>query len=173
MLNEIQNLSREFFEKLGIDISKLEVVKEEENIFFIKLETKDSAILIWKYWVNFEAVQNLLRSIFSNKYDEKIKIHFEINDYIHNKDAKLFAFIDKEIARAKETWRNMKLPYLNAYERKKVHDYVSKLEDKEIKTESRWEKKDRRLYIILTKNDIKKESTKHKKLEIDIDSIDI
>ena len=37
MLNEIQNLSREFFEKLGIDISKLEVVKEEENIFFYKV----------------------------------------------------------------------------------------------------------------------------------------
>ena len=67
----------------------------------------------------------------------------------------------------------MKLPYLNAYERKKVHDYVSKLEDKEIKTQSRWEKKDRRLYIILTKNDIKKDNIKHQKLEIDIDSIDI
>ena len=177
MIEEIKEISKTFFDKLWIELTSLEVNEEITDIFYIKIDTIDSSLLIWTHGVTFEALQGLLRTLFSQKYDRKIRLHLEINDYIHNKDAKLFALIDREILRAKETGRNMKLPYLNGYERKIVHSYVHKLGDSEIRSKSMWEGADRRMYIILTKNWVfKKEEVwerRHTKLEIDIDSNDI
>ncbi len=176
MLKEIKSFSEEFFNKINIDIDFLEVVLEAEDTFFIKVNTPDSSIAIWNHGINFEAIQYIFRNIFSNKYNKKVRLHLEINDYIHNKDSKLFAFIDKEIEKAKNTGRNMKLPLLNWYERKKVHSYVHKLCDESIKTESRWEWHDRRIFIMFSWNKQKYEKKlekKHVKLEIDIDWDDI
>ncbi len=176
MIDEIREFSEMFFNKIGVEIDSFDVILEQEDIYFIKIETPDSGILIWNHWSTFESIQWLLRNIFSNKYDRKIRLHLEINDYIHNKDAKLFAFIDKKISFAKEVNRNIKLPVLNWYERKKVHSYVSDLNDTDIKTESRWEWKDRRMFIILVnkvENNYKKPEKKWSGLEIDIDWDDI
>ena len=174
MLKEIEWFAEVFFEKLNIDIDFLEVVLEAEDIFFVKVDSPDSGLIIWNHWTNFEAIQSMFRNIFSNKYDKKIKLHLEINDYVHNRDAKLFAFIDKEIEKAKSTGRNMKLPVLNWYERKKVHSYVHKLGDNMIKSESKWGWKERRMFIIYLWNKTEKfPEIKHTKLEIDIDWDDI
>jgi len=175
MKAEMEKIILEFFNKLWIKLTSLDIDEKEENIFFVKINTPESGLLIWTHGITFEAIQSILRAILNNKFDKKIKVHFEINDYIHNKDAKLFAFIDKEIKRAKETWRNMKLPRFSAYERKKIHDYVWNLNDPEIFTESRWEWIERRLYIILEKNkNFNSKKIKEKiSLSIDLDWDDI
>lgn len=178
MINEIKEFSVEFFEKMWIEIDNLDVILEWEDIFFVKINTPDFPILIWRHWFVFESVQSILRNIFSNKYDKKIRIHLEINDYIHNKDAKLFSMVDSKIEFVKKIWKNIMLPPLNAYERKKVHSYVIKLWDKSIKSKSSWEWKDRRMSIIykndnLDKNYFKASEISHKKLDIDIDGDDI
>jgi len=180
MIQEIKDIVTVFCEKLCIDVNNIEVSLKEDNIYILKIETDDSWILIWNHWSVFESLQWIFRNIFRNKFPENIRIHLEINDYIHNRDTRLFSLIEKEIIKAKETWRNMKLPFLSWYERKKVHSYISELNDSEIITESRWEGKERRLFIVLSKNKINfekrtnnsiKKSTS--KLEIDIDWDDI
>ena len=96
-------------------------------------------------------------------------------------DDSVKAFLEK-IEYAKKVGRNMKLPVLNPYERKKVHSYIADKNDTEIKTESKWEWKERRLFIILSDNLRKNpnndnipsfNSIKPTKLEIDIDWDDI
>ena len=176
MVPEIKDFSHTFFDKLGLDIEKIEVTKQEENIFFLKIDTPDSGIMIWTHWVTFQSLQTLLRKLFKSKFWEETKLRLEINDYTQNKDQKLFSFIDREINKAKETGRNMKLPVLNSYERKKVHGYISDLKDPEIFTQSRWEWRERRLFIILSRNSVERPRNTYKndsKLEIDIDWEDI
>jgi predicted RNA-binding protein Jag len=173
MIEQIKDFSIIFFEKLSIEIDNLDVISEWENIFYLKIKTPDSWILIWTHGSVFESLQSLFRNIFRGKFDANIKIYFKINDYVHNKDAKLFSFIDKEINKAKETWRNMKLPVLNWYDRKKVHSYIADLNDSEIITESRWEGKERRLFLLLVKNNKSIPKKIISKLEIDIDGDDI
>jgi spoIIIJ-associated protein len=174
MKEEIKNIVLEFFDKMWVVIDDVIIKEELEDIFSIKIETQDSGLLIGTHWTTFESIQNILRSIFFSKYERKIKIHIEINDYIHNKDEKLFAFIDREIARAKETWRNMKLPKFSSYERKKIHDYIGTLNDSEIFTKSKWEWSERRLYIFLNKNNQYEQKPQEKiGLTIDIDWDDI
>jgi len=45
-LETVKKISRDFFEKMGINLNNLEVNKEDENIFYVKVETNDSPLLI-------------------------------------------------------------------------------------------------------------------------------
>ena len=164
MQNKINKLIKDFFEKLNISINSLEIDKsDDKNIYNIKIKTDESWLIIWSHWKNLDAIQNILKNIISNNIWEKIKIHLEINDYIKTKDDRLFDFIQKEIEYVKKTGKEIKLPYYSAYERKKIHSYVHNLENPWVETKSRWEWKERRLYI--TKEAIK--------LTIDVDWNDI
>jgi len=44
--NKITQIVHDFFEKLTIEIDSLEVIQEEENIFYVKIQTPDSSLLI-------------------------------------------------------------------------------------------------------------------------------
>jgi hypothetical protein len=46
MIETIEKLSKEFFEKLGVGMDSLEVIEEVEGIFLIKVESKESSLLI-------------------------------------------------------------------------------------------------------------------------------
>ncbi len=148
MLEKIKKISQEFFNKLNINYNDLKIIENTENIFLIKINSTDSWLLIWNHWKNFEAIQLLLSLIIKKQINENIKIHLEINDYIHNKDEKLFNFVKRKISLAKKLQKNIVLPFFNAFERKKIHSFVSDLNDKKIDTESFWEWKDRRIHII-------------------------
>lgn len=63
----------------------------------------------------------------------------------------------------KKSWKDVEMPFLSAYERKKVHSFISDMWDDYIFTKSIWEWAERRLFIC----------TKGEKLEIDIDWDDI
>lgn len=164
MENDINALVSDFFEKLSIKIDSLEVTNvDESNIFNIKIKTEESGMLIWPHGKNLNIIESIIRLMCSKKVWEKIKLHLEINDYIKTKDDRLFDFIKSKIKIIEKTGKDIQLPFYSSYERKKIHWYVSDLENKSIYTKSIWEWKERRLYIC-------KEG---EKLTIDIDWDDI
>ena len=110
-----------------------------------------------------DAIQNILRLFLSKINNSKIKIHLEINDYRQEKDKRLFDFITSKIESVRKTGKDIMLPYYSAYDRKKIHSFVSVYNDDSIFTKSIWEEKERRLYIC----------KQWKKLSIDIDWDDI
>jgi len=164
MKDIVQDLISSFFEKLDINIDSLEVSSTEEtNIFNIKIKTEESWLIIWPHWKTLDAFQNILKLMCSKKTWEKIKLHLEVNDYIKSKDDRLLDFIKHKIDYLVKTWKDIKLPFYTAYERKKIHSFVAEMNNKWIYTKSIWEWKDRRLH--LCKEDVK--------LTIDIDWDDI
>ena len=158
----IKNIVEEFFSKMLVDFSNLEVKKELENIYYIKLETTDSSLIIWTRWRNLEDIKNILKILINRKAEENIIIHIEVNDYLKSKEDKLINYIKNKIDYVKETNKEFRLPFFSAYERKKIHSYVSDLKS-DIYTKSEWEWKDRRLFIC----------KKNNKMTIDLDWIDI
>lgn len=126
---------QEFFEKLGIDFSQLSVVLEAEHIYAISLQTTDSALLIGPHGKNLETITHILKLLLSKKLESHITVHLEVNDYLEKKDAKLLAFIQSKIDLVQKTGKEIILPFLTAYERKKVHSYVSE-HSKNIYTQS-------------------------------------
>lgn len=162
-LDEIKQIVDTFFEKLNVDIKNLEINLEEVNIFSIKIETVDSSLLIWYSGKNLEDIRTILKSIISKKVWENIILHLEVNDYLSKKDDKLFNFILKKIDILKSSWKEIVLPFFNAYDRKKIHKFVASLNDENIFTKSVWEWKNRRLHLC----------KKSQNLTIDIYWIDI
>ncbi len=161
---DIKDMVSIFFEKLSIEIENIEVMEEKENIFYIKIKTPDSWLLIWYSGKNLEDVRVILKSIITHTSENKnIILHLEVNDYLSKKEDKLHDFIMKKIQIVKSWKWDIILPYFNSYERKKIHSYVSELSDNEIFTKSVWEWAERRLHIC----------KKSQNITIDIDGIDI
>lgn len=163
MKENIEKITNDFFKWLDINIDEIIVTEQEENIFLIKIETPDSGLLIWNHWKTFNDILHILRLIISNNSEEKMKIHLEINDYMKSKDERLQWFIESKIKYVESSGNDLKLPYYSAYDRKKIHGFVSDNNNDDIYTKSIWEGSSRRLYICKAE----------KKLTIDIDWDDI
>jgi len=158
----VKQITNEFFKKLLVNIDDIEILQEQEDIFYIKIKTPDSSLLIWYSGKNLEDIRKILRDILSKINGKNIILHIEINDYLSKKEDKLFNFILKKIEIAK-SWKEVILPFFSAYDRKKIHSYVSKLKDETIFTKSVWEWSERRLHIC----------KKSENITIDMDWIDI
>lgn len=159
----IENLVKDFLDKLLITYDSIEVDSENEWIYSIKIKTEESWVLIGPHWKNLEAIEGILKLLISTKFNKKIKLHLEINDYVHSKDEKLFSFVKSKIDLLKNGKDSIILPFLNAYERKKVHSFISEFWDNKIYTKSIWEWSERRLHICRV----------NEKITIDIDWCDI
>lgn len=146
-LDIIKEITLDFFKKLLIDIESLEVLQESEKIFYIKLKTVDSGLLIWYMWKTLDDIRSILKNVILSKtWETSLIIHLEVNDYLSKKDDKLFSFISKKIELVK-SWKDIVLPYYSPYERKKIHNYISSLNDDGIFTKSIWEWSERRMHI--------------------------
>lgn len=165
---EAQNVTqivKNFFEKLSVEIQSLEISQEEENIFYVKIQTPDSALIIGYSGKTLEDIRLILRNILSKISGNNTIIHLEINDYLIKKDEKLFEFIEKKIELLKKTGNDIVLPYFNSYDRKKIHAYIANLKDDTITSKSSGEWRERKITLC-------KKSEKLLK-SIDLDAIDI
>lgn len=162
MLESIEVLAKNFFDKLGTDYSELSITEEAENIFRISLKSEDSHLLIWPHWKNLEILTHLLKLLIAKISESHINLHVEVNDYLQKKDEKLLQFIQAKIDYVKSSGKEIILPFFTAYERKKIHSYISE-KGWNIYTQSQGEWHDRRIH--LCKKDVK--------MTIDIDGDDI
>lgn len=163
MLEQITLLSQGFFEKLWVDFSDLEVLEDGPDIYRIRLKSNDSHLLIGPHGKNLEILSHILKVIFSQKIEKKhINLHVEVNDYLEKKDEKLLQFIQSKIDIVKQSGKEIVLPFFTAYERKKVHSYVSEKWGN-VFTQSIGEGNERRIHLC----------KKDAKITIDIDGDDI
>jgi len=162
MEESIKNLVEDFFQRLTINIDSCEVNGEKENIFLVKIKTEESGIVIGPHGKNLETIKFLLKLLISKQMEQNIILHLEVNDYLKSKEERLFNFIESKIAIVQKSGKSLQLPFLTAYERKKVHSYVWDLQNN-IFTKSEGEWRDRRMSLC----------KKPDKLTIDIDGDDI
>jgi len=146
MENETKKIIETFFEKLNLSIESIDIKENLDNNIFIKIKTPDSSLFIWSHGKNLESFEIILKSMIS-RWKERIRLHIEINDYINSRDEKLFFMIKEKINLLKKWVNDIKISNLNPYERKKVHAFVSDLQDTKIYTKSIWEWNERSLYI--------------------------
>lgn len=163
MSESIQKLTESFFQKLWLEIDSLEVLNEENNIYLIKLQSSESPLIIWTNGKNLDNILAILKLMVKKNFWDDIKIHIEVNDYQKSKDDKLQNYIISKIKIVESNWKDIKLPFFSAYERKKIHWFVSDYGNSKIYTKSMWEWAERRLYICKV----------NEKITIDLDWNDI
>lgn len=160
---QIHSLAKEFFEKLAIQVNEVEVRKEQEDIYYIKVQTPDSGIVIGPKGRNLEDIQAILKIMMIHLLGKNVIIHMEVNDYLQAKEEKLLAYVRTKIELVDKTGKDFRLPYLSSYDRKKVHAFVAELANPNIYTKSMGEGPERRLHLC----------KKDEKMTIDLEGNDI
>ena len=159
---KLVELSKTFFEWLWVSHNNITITQESDTIYRVQLQSDDSHILIWPHGKNLESITHIFALIFSKNVGKHCRVHVEVNDYLAKKDEKLLAFIQSKIDGVQKSGNKVILPFFWAYERKKIHSFVSEFNNS-VYTKSEWEGNERRIHIC--KRDIP--------ISIDIDGEDI
>lgn len=120
----MQELFEKFFHGLGIEVTSITIIEEGGDIS-LRLETPDSPLIIGMHGKNLEVFQHLLCRMLEKTVGHFVHLHLEVNDYMKSKDERLFRFLDSKITLVMETREVTRIPNLNAYERKKAHNYIA------------------------------------------------
>lgn len=159
----VLQIAKDFFQKLCIEVSEVNVREEANDVYYIKVQTPDSGIVIGPKWRNLDDIQTVLRIILNHTLGKNIILHIEVNDYLQAKEEKLLAYVKTKMELVEKSGKDFRLPYLTSYERKKVHAFVAELANPNIYTKSLGEWSERRLHLC----------KKDEKMTIDIEWNDI
>lgn len=149
-LTTITEIANGFFETLGLDFSHLEITvqSEEQHIYLIKINSEDSALLIGLHGRTLEEIQSVLIQMCEKALGSYCLIHLEVNDYLAEKQKKLFAIVDRKADLARKNGIDQVIYELSSYERKQVHAYIGDTYP-DIETKSIDGEKGRELHIKL------------------------
>lgn len=109
-------------------------VNEKENIIKANLVSNNNPILIGKDGKNIEALQSLIRNSIRNQIGMDIKVNLDASNYKKKKEESFEREIKKIAKDVLNTHIDVKLDPMNSYNRRIVHNIVSKF--KNLKTES-------------------------------------
>lgn len=141
---QLKNFFNELSKLMNITIES-EINITEDNIYNINLVTSNNSILIGKEGKTLDAIQCLLRQIFQNDLQNKIKINVDISNYKYEQTKKLEKNIKNIAKEVLKTKVDTSLDPMNSYNRRIVHTIVSEFSD--LETESIGEGKERHVVI--------------------------
>lgn len=125
VLTYLKELLLDVVSKMGID-AKVEAKIRDTHLKF-SLFSDHNAILIGKGGRTIESLQTILKYAVSNKTHFNVSVTVDVEDY-KEKQAKKIQFLAKNIAReVLSTGVEAKLDSMNSYERRLVHEEVSKI----------------------------------------------
>ena len=137
--NYLKNLAHLMNTKFDIEI------KEIENGFNVLITTDDNAILIGRDGKNLNSIQILLRSALKKEINFDILINLDVAGYKVQKEKQLTKEIEKLAKEVIETKLDVKLDPTNSYDRRIVHNVISKYDN--LVTESQGETPNR--YVVI------------------------
>ena len=122
----------------------LEIKRREKNII-IEVYSDKNSILIGKNGKNLEALQNIIRQIIPQEVNNEYKVILDIENYKDRKITKLERMAKQVAREVKMTKVESKLEPMNSYERRAIHNILSK--NKYVYTESTGEEPNRCVII--------------------------
>lgn len=136
MQEQITGIARNFFTLMGLDLEDVivECQDEKKGIYLIQVKTPDSKILIGVHGQTLEMTKHLLTRILEKTLETSLFIHLEVNDYLQAKDEKFYRYLDSRIEYAMRSGKEISIPNLSSYDRKKAHGYISEKSIEGLKT---------------------------------------
>jgi len=126
MQKRIKQKTKELLEQMEI---KAEVdVEEEKGVFFIKIKSEDTGLLIGRHGETLHSLQLILGIIVNKENDEWQKIVVDVDDYRKQREKTLHRMAERAIRRAEELGEDQELPSMPSFERRIIHMQVSEKE---------------------------------------------
>lgn len=128
---DIKNDIVEFLTKSGFTFENINVSTEENpGSYWVSIKSNDSNRIIGRDGETTQAINHLFKRIIESKYKEKTpKVIIDINDYQKAKIEKIKTVAYMMAERARFFKSKVELEPMNAFERRIVHDFISKQED--------------------------------------------
>lgn len=133
----------DIFDHLGIN-PNYDVV-HEDDIVQVNIQGDDLSFLIGYRGESINALQSLLGLILFNKLGDHVNLVVDINDYRSSRKDKIEEITKNYIDRARFSGQAVEMPFMNPYERRQVHLFVSGYDD--IESESTGEGRFRRVVL--------------------------
>lgn len=139
----IEEYVKRFISEMGFEIETVSYL--QDGRIYCNINTSNNSILIGKAGVILRAINFIVKNAVSTTYKKRIELSIDINGYKEERYKKVSAMakrLGKQVLRTKV---EIKLDPMPAYERKVMHQELSKFEH--IKTESHGEGKNRHMII--------------------------
>ena len=146
VLKVVADLTKELFELIGLK-PEIEIVHDKENeAIMVNLKSDDSTgLIIGRRGETISAIQSVLGMMVRQKAGGWVRIMLNIGDWREKQEEQLKELATSAAQRARETGEAQMLYNLSASQRRVIHMTLS--EEKDIKTESEGEGRDRHLVI--------------------------
>ena len=143
VLEYSKNLLKDIVTAMGSEV-QIET-QRKENYLKLTLHSEDSSILIGKNGRTLASLQNIIRQSILNKTGVAANIILDVENYKEKRERNL-EFLAKKIAKEVEkTGVEVKMDSMNSYERRIVHNIISK--NKNVTTISEGEEPNR--YVVV------------------------
>lgn len=128
---DIINYVKEYVDNLekGLNVKINKEIKFQEDILKIILVSDNNSILIGKDGRTLESIQTLIRNSIKNKTGINMKLNLDASNYKAKKQRNLEYEIKKIAKDVQKTHIEVKLDPMNSYDRRCVHNVVSKFEN--------------------------------------------
>ncbi|OGK19351.1 hypothetical protein A3D80_00465 [Candidatus Roizmanbacteria bacterium RIFCSPHIGHO2_02_FULL_40_13b] len=142
----IKTLTLELLGKMGFSMEPT-ITKEEGDVYLVTIEeSEDSSLLIGKFGATLSSLQTVLEAILFKKFGKKVNIAVNIGDYRERQKERVEGIAENVATRVKEENRQASLQSFSAYERKLIHEYISK-NHPDLTSTSEGEGRERKLII--------------------------
>lgn len=131
--DELINLVKEICSKMQVECN-VSIAEENDNRIVLKLDSKDSGILIGKRGKNLEALQYLVNIISNSDKDQIQKILLDVEGYREKRRETLEKLARNLAMKVRKTRRPQILEEMNPYERRIIHMTLEN--DRDIETRS-------------------------------------
>ena len=148
-------LIKETLEKLldviGVSYTGVKINKENDKTFYVQIETSSSSLLIGWHGETIGALQHLLKCLlWKQGIGSDIQVVVDVDGYKKRQEESVIKLAERKAEYAIENQKEVKLPPMNPYFRRKVHMHLANSDKYKdvVTTESIGEDSDRAVKII-------------------------
>ncbi len=145
----IKETLEKILEVMQVPFSGVKVSKENDRSYYVAIDTSSSNLLIGWHGETIAALQHMLKCIlWKQKIGSDTQVILDVDGYKKRQEESVIRLAERKAKYAIESQKEIKLPPMNPYFRRKVHLFLAdKFADKII-TESTGEEQARAIKII-------------------------
>lgn len=143
LLEKVLNEFKEYFNEDAFEYK----IEKEKNHLNVLIDVNKKSRWIGYRGKTLNALQSVLTAILASNSNQFIKVYVNIGTYKEERKKQLESLAEKVLRTVKKTKKKITLEPMNSYERKIVHDYISK--DELLKTESTGDEPNRKVVVSL------------------------
>lgn len=124
---------KETLEKLlnviNVNFTGVKVTEEKENVYYVEIDTESTSLLIGWRGETVAAIQHVLKCLlWKQGIDSKTQVIVDIDGYKKRQEDSVIRMAEHKAEVAVETQKEIKLPPMSPYFRRKIHLHLAESE---------------------------------------------